>query len=116
MALPLTLFVFGSFSAVAILSNLLVTPLVSLAMLTTFSAGVANIIWPGPGAWLALPAQGILTYMTNAIAWLANISWAKQSANLSVAGLVVIYGTVVALGVLLWRRTRHDYLGKGVVE
>jgi len=116
VALPLTLLVFGSASAVAILSNVLVTPLVPVAMLLSFVAGAASLVLPGPGAWLALPAHVVLTYMTNAISWLAGIPWAKQSVSLSIAGLIAIYGCVLAIGVVLWRRTRYDYLSKGVVE
>ncbi len=115
-ALPLTLCVFGSASAVAILSNILVTPLVPLAMLLTFVAGVGILLWPGPGAWLALPAHFVLTYMTSAVTWLASIPWAKQSLGLPLPGLVVTYGCVLAIGILLWRRTHYNYLSKGVVE
>lgn len=116
LSLPLTLFVFGSASAVTIVSNMLVTPLVPLAMLCTFAAGMGSLFLPGPGAWLALPAHMVLTYMTSAIGWLAAIPWAKQSVALPLVGLVVAYGGLLTISVLLWRRTHYNYLSKSVVE
>lgn len=114
--LPLTLFVFGSVSVVAIASNLLVTPLVPLAMLLTFVAGMGGVLWPGPGVWLALPAQWVLTYMTGAVSWLSGISWAKQTLSLQVTGLVMCYGVLLVFGVILWRRTRYSYLSTNLVQ
>ena len=114
--LPLTLFVFGSVSVVALLANMLVTPLVPIAMLATFTAGIASIVVPGVGAWLALPAHFILTYMTSTVAWLASISWAKQALSLSLPGFLCAYGFLLAIGTLMVRRLQYDYLSKGVVD
>lgn len=114
--LPLTLFVFGSVSVVAIPSNILVTPLVPLAMLLTFVAGVASVVWPGPGAWLALPAHWVLTYMTSAVSWLAGIPWAKQALGLDALGLIAAYGLLLVGGLTLWRRTQFNYLSKNLVQ
>lgn len=116
MTLPLTLFVFGSVSTVTLLSNMLVTPLVPVAMLATFVAGLAAIVLPGVGSWLALPAHLILTYMTSTVEWLASIPWAKQALGISLVGFVAVYAGLCLLGVVMQRRIRYDYLSKSVVE
>lgn len=116
MTLPLTLFVFGSVSTVTLLSNTLVTPLVPVAMLATFVAGLASVLLPGVGSWLALPAHIVLTYMTSTVAWLASIPWAKQALGISLVGFVAIYAGLCLLGVVMQRRIRYDYLSKSVVE
>jgi competence protein ComEC len=114
--LPLTLFVFGSVSVVAFLANILVTPLVPIAMLATFVAGLATILLPGIGSWLALPAHLILTYMISAVEWLASIPGAKQALSVSFAGFVVACAGLCILGIVMQRRIRYDYLSKSVVD
>lgn len=114
--LPLVMFVFGSVSVLGLLANMLVAPLVPLAMLLAFAAGVACIALPGLGAWLALPATWLLTYMTSIVSWLAAIPWAKQQMSLPLTGLVIAYALLAAVGWLLWRKTKHNYLSKSVVE
>lgn len=114
--LPLAMFVFGSVSAVSLAANLAVAPLVPLAMLLTFVAGVACVTLPGFGGWLALPAVWLLTYMTSMVSWLAAIPWAKQQMSLPLAGLITGYALLLAVGALLWRKLRYNYLSKSVVE
>jgi competence protein ComEC len=114
--IPIALFVFGSISVIAFAANVVVTPLVPVAMLATFVTGVATIILPGIGSWLALPAHVILTYMTSTVEWLASIPWAKQSLGISFVGLVAIYAGLCVLGVVMWRRIRYNYLSKSVVD
>jgi competence protein ComEC len=114
--LPLTLFVFGSVSVVALASNILVTPLVPVAMLATFVAGLGWMTLPGIGAWLALPAHIILTYMTSTVAWLASIPWAKQQLAIPLVGLMLGYGVLCLAGIVMKRRIRYNYLSKSVVE
>lgn len=114
--LPLTMFVFGSVSVVSLAANVLVAPLVPLAMLVTFGAGLACLLLPGPGAWLALPAAWLLTYITSIVAWLAAIPWAKQSMGLPLAGMITAYVLLVGVGLVMWGKLRYDYLSRSVVE
>lgn len=114
--LPLTMFVFGSVSVLSLAANMAVAPLVPAAMLLTFAAGVACVMLPGFGGWLALPATWLLSYMTSLVAWLAAIPWAKQQMGLSLAGLLIGYVLLLVVGVVIWRKLRYNYLSKGVVE
>lgn len=115
-ALPLTLFVFGSISVIGLLANMLVVPLIPLTMLVTFVAGVGVVLLPGPGAWLALPAHWMLGYVTTVVDYLANIPWARMPLSLSAVGMVAVYAVLVGVGILLWRKTKLNYLGTNLVE
>ena len=114
--LPLIMFVFGSVSMVALGANIIIAPLVPVAMLCTFVAGLACVLLPGPGAWLALPAAWVLTYMTSMVAWLAAIPWAKQQASLDATGMLCVYATLLVAGIVAWRRLGYNYLSKSIVE
>lgn len=114
--LPLTMFVFGSVSVLSLVANVLVAPMVPLAMLVTFTAGIACVVLPGPGAWLALPATWLLTYMTSAVAWLAAIPWAKQQIGLPLVGMIAAYAAILVVGWMMWRKLQYNYLSKSIVE
>lgn len=114
--LPLIMFVFGSVSVLGLLANVVIAPLVPLAMLLTFAAGVACMLLPGWGSWLAFPAAWLLTYMTSMVAWLAAVPWAKQSIGLPLVGLVVAYAVLIAMWLLVWRKLSYNYLSKSIVE
>ena len=115
-ALPLAMFIFGSVSVLGLVANVLVTPLVPLAMLTTFTAGLASSLAPGLGSWLALPATLLLTYMTSAVEWLATASWARQQVGMGLVAMLGTYCLLVLVGTLLWHKLHYNYLSKSVVE
>lgn len=114
--IPLVLWIFGGMSVIGVVANVIVTPLVPLAMLATFVAGVAAIAWPGFGAWLALPAHWVLGYMVAAIQQLAAVPWAYQSARFSLGMMIAAYGLLLAFGWVMYRKTRYSYLSRGLVE
>ncbi len=116
MTVPLTLLVFGKVSIVGLAANIIVAPLVPAAMLATFVGGIGAVVLPGIGSWFALPAEVILGYITGVIGWLASVPWAYQAISLSWAGLTCGYAAFVAIGYVLYRRMRYDYLSKSVVE
>ncbi len=110
--LPLIMMVFGTFSVLSLVANILVVPLVPVAMLLTFIAGISAAFVP----WLAWPATWLLTYLTNLVVWMAGVSWASVEVTLSLPMFLAAYGTLFLVGLHLWRRTGHDYLSKSVIE
>jgi competence protein ComEC len=114
--LPLILFIFGNFSVLALLANVLIVPLIPLAMLLTFIAGVAGWLVPPLAPWLALPASGLLGYMTNLTGWLSRTPWAMLLVPITVLGMVVLYALVLVFGWVLYKRTSTNYLQASVVE
>lgn len=78
--LPLLLYQTGLFSLVSLPANLLVLPLVPLAMLLSALAGVIGVILPGIAPLLGLPAHLVLSFI---------ISLAEFASGLSVASVSV---------------------------
>lgn len=103
---PIIAFVFGQYSPLSLVSNMLVLPLVPIAMLLTFAAAI--------GGWLhlnflGLPAYAVLKYMIEVTGKLAGLPAAEGSIDLSIAGLVGSYVVLTAICVYFWRRTKHDF-------
>ncbi len=78
--LPLLLYQIGQFSVVAILVNMAVLPMVPLAMLTTFIAGITGFISPVVASVVGVIATGTLNYI---------IAIAVNVASLPFASFVV---------------------------
>lgn len=114
--LPIMLGIFGKFSVIALLGNIAVLPLVPLAMLLTFVAGLAGIFVPLAAGLLALPAQFLLGYFVGVINWTAHMPWAQVSWALPPWGVALSYIGMVALVYWLWRVTKYRLLSVNVVE
>ena len=99
MTLPIIAAVFGRVSVVGILANVLVTPLVPLAMLLSFIAGLAGWLLPALSGWFALPARFLLTYMLDIANLVSRMPGARLSFNVN---NWVLAGTYVLLCGGLW--------------
>lgn len=102
MTAPLLLYAFGSVSVVALAANVLVLPLVPLAMLLVFLVGVFGYVL-APVAWLvAFPTQWLLDYMVWVAMWLSSFEWSQLSAQVPLVGIVMLY--VVLIGMMLYMK------------
>lgn len=77
VTLPLIALSFGVISHVAIIANVLIVPLVPLAMLLTFIVGVVSLIAPVIAPFVAIPAHWLLGYMTHVATYLSELPWAQ---------------------------------------
>lgn len=116
MTAPLLLYGFGQISNVAILANLLVLPLVPLAMLLTFITGIVGYIVPAIVEFVALPAQWLLNYMVAAATTTANVTWAQTQLDMSLVGLIVLYTLIIAAVVWMRRATGYKLRESNIVE
>lgn len=114
--LPILIVAFGQLSNVALVANLLVLPLVPLAMLLVFATGVGVWIALPFGALIALPTAWLLGYMTGVATWLANLPWAVSQVELGWWFVAVYYVVLVAMCVYLWRATRLPLCDANIVE
>jgi competence protein ComEC len=114
--LPVLLVAFGQFSNVALFANLLILPLVPLAMLLTFVAGVAMICFPFTSHFVGLPAAWILQYMIEVARYLAGLPWAQSQLSMTVYGAAACYGAIIAFCLYVWRVTKFDLRNSNVVE
>jgi len=116
VTIPIILLAFGMLSNIAIPANLLVVPLVPLAMLLTFIAGIAGLVVPAIASWVGLPATWLLEYMITTTQYLANLPWAQTKLVapwwISPAYYVVLAGICV----YVWRVTKFSLRTASIVE
>jgi competence protein ComEC len=116
MTAPILIAGFGQLSNVAIISNILVLPLVPLAMLLTFVAGCASLIVPTLAVFVGLPATWLLHYMISVAEYLANLPWAVASVEFGWVGTAVCYMMIVGLCIFMWRVTKYNLREVNIVE
>lgn len=81
LTLPLILYNFGRISFVAPLANILILPVIPLAMAVGSLAVLGGIIYFGLGQVTAWFAWLVLSYIIKAVEFLAAISWASGEAG-----------------------------------
>jgi hypothetical protein len=93
-------------------------PLIPLAMITIFAAGTAGLVLsPAFAAWLAVPANIILSYVVAATHWFASVPWAQKSASIQWQLMMGFYAAL-AFGTLVlykYSNKRFDQL-PGIVD
>jgi competence protein ComEC len=110
--LPLIIFIFGDLAVLSVVANVVVVPLIPLAMILTFVAGVIGPLC----AYAAWPAIWVLGYICQLVHLMAQVSWASVPFQIGLPIFVAAYSAIVAAGMLLWRKTKHDYLERSVIE
>ncbi|MDB5165704.1 MAG: rane protein of unknown function [Candidatus Saccharibacteria bacterium] len=113
---PILVLVFGQFSNIAVLANILVLPLVPLAMLLTFIAGIGSLILPSFAAFIGYPASWLLEYMITVARYLSSLSWAQTDLVISWWQIVVMYSAIAAACIYMWRKTKYNLRDSNLVE
>lgn len=116
MTLPILLLAFGLFSNVAIIANLLVLPLVPLAMLLTFVAGIGGLVALSFAEIIGLPASWLLGYMTTTAQYLAGLPWAQSEMEIQSWHVGLMYGIIVAACIYMARVTKMKLRDTNLVE
>ena len=106
LTMPLIGMVFGEFSLIAIAANALILPLIPLAMLLTFIAGVSGMLLPAVVGWFAWPARLILELITSLVTLLSHVPHALLAVELNVIEMLSIYGGIGAVTFILWSRNK----------
>ena len=101
MTLPLLVASFGVISNVALIANVLILPLVPLAMLLTFMVGVCADV-PVVAGLIAAPTTWLLQYMVGVATWLAGLDWAQLEVGLSWLWVIITY--LIIIGAMWWMR------------
>lgn len=113
---PIIIYAFGQISNVAVVSNLLVLPLIPVAMMMTFIAGLGGLFAPTLAGIIGLPASWLLNYSINVINYFAALPWASSAINLNVWGVVVCYLVIAAACFYMWRKTGYNLRETNLVE
>lgn len=116
VTLPILIVAFGYYSNVAIMANLLILPLVPLAMLLTFIAGIGTLFIPAAVAFIGLPATWLLQYMTATAQYFAGLPWAQTELAVGAIAAWVYYAALVGVCVYMWRITKYNLRDTNIVE
>lgn len=111
VTLPLIALSFGVVSNVAVIANLLVVPLVPLAMLLTFICGLWNASSLPFVELIGTPTTWLLVYMTNVATFVSELSWAQSEVPLN-GWLWAVYAAGIVLACFwMQRATRYSFRG-----
>lgn len=109
MTLPLILYIFGEMSFVNLVANVVVCAFIPITMLLSLIAGLAGMWLPMLAGWVAWPATMVLTYILDAAHILASVPHVfKEDIFLTGWWMLGLYGLVVAVNVVLYKRLRRD--------
>jgi competence protein ComEC len=116
MTLPIIALFMGTVAPFGLVANLLVLPIVPLAMLVTFLAGMAAILIPPLAAVVAPIASAILNYMIRVAQWVAGFPYSVITISVSPWLVAAIYAVIFAAVVFLWRKTHYRFSNNYIVE
>jgi competence protein ComEC len=102
MTLPIIMYIFGRLSLISLVSNLMVVPLVPLAMLGSLAAGLAGSLLGGLAGWLSWPARFLTTYMLDVVGLLSSLPHAAVQRTISSDSMVALY-ILIILGIVVLR-------------
>ena len=116
LTLPLILLIFGNFSVLSLMANVLVVPLVPLAMFSTFAAGTVGMLLPGLAPFIAIPATILLSFITEVVRLMAQIPWASVPFTIDWPVMVGFYLALMATSFIAYKRTKFNFLRASIVE
>jgi len=103
VTVPIIALSFGMLSNVAVVANLLIVPLLPLAMLLTFIIGLVGLTMPFAVEIVAIPATWLLGYMTSVATYLSSLPWAQLKFQ-PAEWMALAY--IVALALFCWHVQR----------
>lgn len=116
MVAPLILWLFGEFSLLALLANVAVVPLIPIAMLMVFGAGIVGVVWPVLSGWIGLPAIVTLHYITETASALAKVPWAMAELSFPLAAMLIVYAAAVTAIFFLQQKTKYNFLRSSITD
>lgn len=109
VTIPVIALSFGVISNVAIIANLLVVPLVPLAMLLTFICGIGVIVGLPFVSMIALPTSWLLEYMIGVARFVSEMPWAQSEIGIP----PLLWGFYVlglcAVCYWMWRGSKYSF-------
>lgn len=114
--LPILLYTFGYISNIAIVANLLILPLVPLAMLLVFVAGIGAFLFAGIATAFGFPAYLLLTYMTQTVDFFATLPWAVSELTVELWHVALMYIALITFAGYMWWKTRLNLRDTNLVE
>lgn len=102
---PLIAYIFGGFSLVAPLANLIVLPLIPLAMLAAFLAGILGMFLPASWLAITLPFSFIIRSVEQLILVFGTLPQALAPVSMDWLAMMISYGGIAMMCLLALRKT-----------
>lgn len=109
VTMPVIMAAFGQYSPYALLANVLVLPLVPVAMLATFAAGLAGLFVPVWAYWVGMPATLLLRYSTAIVSHVAALPGAQGQVTFGPVAVCMSYTVLLGFMLYMWRATNHSF-------
>lgn len=106
--LPLIIFYFKLLSIIGLPANLLIVPLIPLAMTLGFVTGLAGLIIPVAGKFFGLITWFLTSIQIRIVEYLSGLFWATLSISVSWYMLVLLYIGIVATVIVIRNKKPHD--------
>ena len=103
LCLPIAIYNYGTIPGLAIIANLLISPLIAPTMLLTFLAGLTTLPLLG---WLV---SVLLKIQITIVEYLASIPWASMDIAPHDARVLLLWPAIIILAVATFCITRHSY-------
>ena len=117
VTLPIIAWFMGEVSLVGLVTNILVLPLLPLAMALTFVSGVSAIILPLNWAQvIAVPARWLLDFIIGVAQWGATLPGASIEFRPTEQTMIIYCLVLLVVTVSLKIITDHNFYGDNVVE
>ncbi len=116
MTAPILIGTFGYISNVAIPANLMILPLVPLAMLLTFIAGIGVLVFGAAAIAFGFPAYLLLMYMVKTTEFFAGLPWAKTDITVGPLAVVGMYAVLIGFMVFMAMRTKLNLRDSNLIE
>lgn len=116
LTLPIIAVAFGQYSSLSLLANVLILPLIPLAMALVFVAGVGGLTIPSLAGIIGWPAEILLRYMTTVVDKLAVLPQATSEIKFTGTLVVVSYLLIFSAMTYLWRRTNYQFRNYNIIE
>jgi competence protein ComEC len=105
MVVPYVLYIFGQTSLISLVANMLVVPLIPLAMVVGLVAGLGDMWRAAWAGWFAWPARLLLKYMLDIAALLSRVPHAfVENIGVSLVVMLSMYAILAAITFILWRK------------
>ncbi len=119
ITLPIILLFFGNLSILGLLANVLIVPLIPLAMLLVAIAGFMDMALPAVAAFIAVPAHALLALIVWMVYIMSAVPWASIEVHISALGLVLWYSMMGIAVAISWaklsRQQRRQALQKQII-
>lgn len=104
VTVPYILYIFGKYSAVAFLSNILIMPIIPFLMLAGFLAAIAGLILPNSAYLVGRFLNKLIDYVFDFLRYLQNQKQLSFNSTPDFLTLIAWYLIIVLLGIVVYNK------------